>query len=86
MSITPIYGTKPVLMCAAFTHTDGDANESLAIVGKPIGIQVCENTSTGPVEVTIKWSASISGRVTTITIYCNATVSDGYMVLTYIPE
>ena len=86
MALTIQPGTGVSALVGKWTHTDGDANESLAIGGTVWGARFNPNTTSGPIEAEVVWSQSVSGTITTITIYNNATVTDGRFIIWYTPE
>lgn len=86
MSITPRYDNGVKEVHGDWTHTDGDANESFVVCGTVLDANFTQDTSTAISEVSIKWSQSVSGRLTTITVYCNATVTAGKFIIFYTPN
>lgn len=85
MAITVATPASVAKIVGTWTHTNGSANESITISGKVWSAVFSQNLSSAPVEVDIKWSDSLSGLVSTITVYCNATVTDGRFVIHYTP-
>lgn len=86
MAITTYTGTGVSTLVGTWTHTDGDANETIAIAGTVWGARFNPDTTTGPIEVEVVWSQSVSGRITTLTVYNNATVTNGKFVIWYTPN
>ena len=86
MAITIQYPITIKKMVGTWTQTVGSANPTLAIVGTVWGADFGCNKTSGSQDVAINWSQSVSGRVTTITIYCDSTVTDGKFIIFYTPE
>ena len=86
MAITA-YQTGPLAAYVGkFTQTVGGANQTLAISGTPVSVDVSENKTSGTVGYRTTWSFSVSGAITTITINCDAVITNGRIVVLYLPN
>lgn len=85
MAITVQYPAGAKLLTGTWTHTVGAAPETLVVNGHIWDARFTCNLSSGKSEPEIKWSDSLSGIQTTITLYCNSTVTDGRFVIVYTP-
>ena len=72
-------------LVGTWTHTLGAAAETIAVSGKVWGAEFKVNLSSGATEPEVKWSDSLSGNVSTITLYCNTTITDGRFIIFYTP-
>ena len=86
MAVTPYLPASVQILVGTWTHTDGAANETIAIAGTVWGARFNPDTTTGPVEIECLWSQSVSGAITTLTIYNNATVTNGKFFILYTPN
>ena len=82
MSTTVLYpsGMAKVTM-GTWTHTGGDAAETVAVSGVVFGALITATDSSGAFDSEVRYSVSISGSVSTITIYAQATVASGKFVV-----
>lgn len=87
MALTVLYpaaNTKKAVY--SITHTAGAALETVVIGGTVLEVRVIDIDSSGSKDVTPTWSVSKSGATSTVTLYVNATVTAGYVIVEYIPE
>ena len=83
MAITARPATAVATISGTWTHTVGAAAETLELAGFPLLCKFSTNKSSGVEDTDIKFSTSTSGTITTITLYCNTTVTDGRFVILY---
>jgi hypothetical protein len=87
MALTVKYpAVLPGVIAGTWTHTAGDAMESITVRGSLLGALFFDNDTNGNYDSDVKWSESLSGSVNTVTIYTNATVTAGKFILWVIPE
>lgn len=82
MSTTVMYPSGSVKTTVGnWTHTGGDAAETIAVAGVVFGALISSHDSSGAYDASLKYSAAISGNVTTITFYPQATVTNGDFII-----
>lgn len=86
MAITIQFPSTVKTMVGTWTQTKGAANQTLSIAGTVWDARFTSNKSSGTADYDVKWSQSVSGRITTLTIYSSDNVTDGKFVLTYTPN
>lgn len=86
MAITIQYPATVKKLVGTWTQTVGSANPTQTIAGTVWDARFSENKSSGSVDYRVGWSQSISGRITTVTVYCDSTVTDGKFIIFYTPN
>jgi len=87
MALTVLYPnaiTKKIY--CTWTHTTGAAADTIAVTGKVIEVRAYEKKSSGSSDVEVAWSVSTSDSVDTISIYSQATITDGMVAIEFIPR
>lgn len=85
-AITNSYPATVQCLVGTWTHAQADANETITIAGTVWAANFSEDTLTGSVEFRQAWSQSVSGTITTLTIYSEATVTAGKFIIWYTPN
>ena len=66
------------MLTGDFTCTTGDAATTITVAaGKIYGFQFIDNLTSGPINVKVQVSYSVSSGIMTITAYTQETVTDG---------
>lgn len=85
ITIRPNAGVQ--MLCATVVRSQSDAAESITLAGTVWGVLYCKDLSTGSVGVPVdSWSQSVSGTITTLTIYLGASATSGKLLIFYTPN